>query len=1220
MRVVIDMQGAQTESRFRGIGRYTMSLAKAIVRNRKDHEIILALNGLFPETIESIRGEFNDLLSQENIRVWHAPGPVNEEICGNSERRKAAELVRESFLTSLQPDIIHISSLFEGYIDDAVTSIGRFDKSTLISVTLYDLIPLINSDKYLKPFPRYAQYYNRKLDFLKQADVCFAISKYAGKEALEYLNIENSRIVNISTAADDLFSYKAVNTDHKKQLLRKFNITRSFVFYTGGADKRKNLPRLIEAFSNLKPELRVTLQLVIAGKIPDSILAQLIQLAKKAGCSRGDIIFVGYVTDEDLVNLYTLCKVFVFPSWHEGFGLPALEAMSCGAPVLCANKTSLPEVVELDDAMFDPFDVASICAKLSQVLADDTFRSMLTAHGFQQAKKFSWDKSARKAIEAWEQFTECKKGNVPYGHCLKPYDRLIQSVAKHIPEPVDGRLAAIAGCIAQNQNNGIERQLLIDVSELSSRDAASGVQRVVRSYLKEFLENPPSGFRVEPVYATLETNYRYARNFTRKFMDGGSGAHDEWIFWQRGDIFFGLDMQHHVQLKYTDFFAKIRNDGVTVKFLVHDLLPIQLESLFRDLNAKSLHERLLAMIAKSDGAVCVSQASADAYKKWIKENSIQRSPNFTVDWVHNGADIQASKPSRGIPENAVDVLKQIKSRPAFLCVATIEPRKGQEQILNAMELLWGDGIDVNLIFVGRIGWKMNLFSERIKKHPETHNRLFWLEGISDEYLDKIYDTCSCLVAASINEGFGLPVIEAAQHQLPIIARDIPVFREVAQECAFYFKGETPEELSVALKNWLALYQTNKHPISNHLKWHTWHESSENLKQILIHKNYPRNQLLVDISELVIKDAGTGIQRVVKNILEEWLNNPPEGYRVEPVYATMEKGYRYARRFTNCFRCDDLDTVTDEFIEYAPGDVFLGLDLQPQIVNAQRQFYRALRREGVIVKFLVYDLLCVEIPECFYPGGFEGFTDWLKVITENDGAVCISRSTADKLSEWISLNCPTQKRDFSIGWFHIGSDFIKRPPQHDLPIEEKETLNKFRQNLSFLMVGTLEPRKGHKQVVDAFDLLWQSGTKANLVIVGKQGWMVEDFVQELHTHPENGKQLFWLEGISDEYLNMIYSSCTCLIAASYGEGFGLPLIEAAFHKIPIIARDIPVFREVAGKHAYYFIADTSEKLFKAIKNWLSLYGEKKHPVSVDMPWLTWKESARQLYVNISTFGD
>jgi glycosyltransferase involved in cell wall biosynthesis len=105
--------------------------------------------------------------------------------------------------------------------------------------------------------------------------------------------------------------------------------------------------------------------------------------------------------------------------------------------------------------------------------------------------------------------------------------------------------------------------------------------------------------------------------------------------------------------------------------------------------------------------------------------------------------------------------------------------------------------------------------------------------------------------------------------------------------------------------------------------------------------------------------------------------------------------------------------------------------------------------------------------------------------------------------------------------------------------------------------------------------------------------------------------FGLQGISDEYLEQVYAPSTCLIAASYGEGFGLPLIEAAQYKLPIIARDIPVFHEVAGEQAFYLNDKAPGDLVQAITVWLRQYEAEKHPTSGKMPWLTWKENAAQL---------
>src|SRR5215470_12663840 len=224
MRIVIDMQGAQTESRFQGIGRYTMSFSQAIARRRGEHEIILALNGLFPDTIEPIRAAFDGLLPQENIRVWYAPGPVRECQPGNDLRREAAEYIREAFLASLSPDVIHISSLFEGYGDDAVTSIGRFDDAALASVTLYDLIPLLNPDHYLKPNPLYAEYYQRKLENFKSAALHLAISEASREEGIAHLGLPANRVVNASTAMDAHFRPVRVDDTSAALLRRKFGL------------------------------------------------------------------------------------------------------------------------------------------------------------------------------------------------------------------------------------------------------------------------------------------------------------------------------------------------------------------------------------------------------------------------------------------------------------------------------------------------------------------------------------------------------------------------------------------------------------------------------------------------------------------------------------------------------------------------------------------------------------------------------------------------------------------------------------------------------------------------------------------------------------------------------------------------------------------------------------------------------------------------------------
>ena len=1201
MRIIIDMQGAQTSSRFRGIGRYTLSFVQAVVRNRGEHEVILVLNGLFPESVEPIRAAFEGLIPQKNIRLWHSPGPVCEGSSGNETRREVAELVREDFFLSLQPDLIHVTSLFEGYVDDAVTSIGRFDKQTPVSVTLYDLIPLLNSDHYLKPNPLYEQYYRRKLSHLQQATCFLAISEFSRQEGLSNLGIQESSVINVSTAIEPDFYAVNLGEDTEQRLRQKFNITRPFVLYTGATDERKNLPRLILAYAALPRSLRETHQLVFAGRLPANHLAELQGIAKTAGVSAEELVFTHYVSDEELVCLYKLCKLYVFPSWHEGFGLPVLEAMACGAPVICSNTSSLPEVIGLDEATFDPMDVSSIKNKLQQALEDEVFRNLLITHGIKQAMLFSWDGTAKRAISTWETITVCNRRN--YLDASLREIRLYRSIAPYFSHQRDSDVAAISACLAMNKQAGIERQLLLDISELTHSDKVTDARRVVRSYLKYLLQSPPNGFRVEPVYASRVTGYRYARRFTQRFLyQSDTGVIDTPMRWQRGDIFFALDMQLHLQLENSSFYRQLCQEGLTVKFLVNNH--------FVNSNTNAFQENWLTMVAGTDGAICLSKTTLDSLTQQIEEFAVPRSPNFKCTWVQCGVDIDVNDGSSVGPTNAENIFKSLSERPTFLCASDFESVNKQQQILHAVEILWEQNIDVNLVFVGKLGLDQEALSDRLNNHRELNRRLFWLMSISGDYLEKIYAKSTCLVAAAVNDGFGLSLFEAARQGLPIIVRDIPVYREIAGEFTEYFRGDAPEDLAYVLMSWLDKYREKRHALSNNIPWLTWKQSTEILKFALVESNYLRRQLLVDISELVQRDAKSGIQRVVRSLLNEWFTDNETGYRIEPIFATHDHGYRYARKFMANLLGKDTTIIADEPIEYEPGDVFLGLDLAPAFVPAHQNFYQKLRSSGVIVSFVIYDLLPL-VSEYFEKIHADAYSRWLEVATSGDMAICISESVSAELHKWLHFNKPHVFPKFKIRSFHLGADINRSIPTIGLTEDAENLLKVFSSKPIFLMVSTLAPHKGHKQVLDAFELLWSTGAELNLVIVGKEGWRVEELVKRLRNHSELNKRLFWLEGISDEFLLKVYSTSTCLIAASYGEGFGLPLIEAAQHKLPIIARDIPIFREVASNYAYYFKAEEPHELMRSILCWLDLHRHNNHPKSENMPWLTWRESANQL---------
>jgi glycosyltransferase involved in cell wall biosynthesis len=528
--------------------------------------------------------------------------------------------------------------------------------------------------------------------------------------------------------------------------------------------------------------------------------------------------------------------------------------MKCGAAVISSNTSSLPEVVNLEEALFDPLSTESISTKLTEFLSNPALIERMKAHAKVQAPLFSWDASAQKAIAGFEAVIAKRKAagiktaQLSHAAILK---KLITDLGQL---SFDGKrykevdLLQFSACLAQNfPVEPRKRQILIDISELVKRDAKTGIQRVVRSLLTEMLINPPAGFDVHPIYANqLTLGYRYANRFQKKFFaseeekcsmgeSNTNNLEDPIIETQAGDIFLGIDLQADIVQAQKQYLSAIKLNGTKVYFVVYDLLPILFPNAFPSA-AEFNHRQWLLEISKFDGIICISKAVADDYREWAKVNIPDLPKQFDVAWFHLGADIENSVPTTGLPTNASEVISKISAQPSFVMIGTLEPRKGYGQTLPAFEKLWAKGTQsaqVNLVIIGKKGWMVDELVSHIESHPELNKRLFWLDSISDEYLDQIYSASTCLIAASDGEGFGLPLIEAARRHVPIIARDIPVFKEVAGEHAFYYTASKPEEMTQAIETWLELYAKAAHPCSDKMPWLTWKQSAQSVLKTLL---------------------------------------------------------------------------------------------------------------------------------------------------------------------------------------------------------------------------------------------------------------------------------------------------------------------------------------------------------------------------------------------------
>lgn len=407
MRILIDLQSAQSGSRFRGIGRYSTGLAKAIIRNRGNHEVVILLNGLFEDTIDPIRRDFSTQLPEENFVVFSAPSPAQALSADNAWRIEAAELIRETTINALAPDVVLITSLFEGPVEAGITSIRRLETTMKTVVVLHDLIPFLDPEKYLDD-PLARKWYYSKIDSLRRADLLLAVSDSSRRDGVDALSFDASRTVTIYSAAEERFTETNISPEDRRTFLERIGIQRRFVMHASIIEPRKNFDGLIRAFARLPKPVRESHQLVLVGEHRPDQQISLRRLGWDVGLATEDVVFAGRVTDSELVVLYSLCTLFVFPSFSEGFGLPALEAMCCGAAVIGSNTTSIPEVIGREDALFDPRSDQSMAALIERALTDAEFRQSLKSHALARSRLFSWDRTAQLALRAMEKMTSAR--------------------------------------------------------------------------------------------------------------------------------------------------------------------------------------------------------------------------------------------------------------------------------------------------------------------------------------------------------------------------------------------------------------------------------------------------------------------------------------------------------------------------------------------------------------------------------------------------------------------------------------------------------------------------------------------------------------------------------------------------------------------------------------------------------------------------------------------
>lgn len=289
-------------------------------------------------------------------------------------------------------------------------------------------------------------------------------------------------------------------------------------------------------------------------------------------------------------------------------------------------------------------------------------------------------------------------------------------------------------------------------------------------------------------------------------------------------------------------------------------------------------------------------------------------------------------------------------------------------------------------------------------------------------------------------------------------------------------------------------------------------------------------------------------------------------------------------------------MNNERIIFNKEDTLLLLDSAWSDVDFK--YLKKLKNNNIRIISIVYDLIPAINPEYCSEDLVSIFNNWIKNITPlSDKFIGISKDVQKKLAQFSNLDKQ------NIDYFYLGADF-KKNDYNQNKIDLNYT-NLFKSNNVFITVSTIEPRKNHEYILNAFEKLWEKNIDVKYIIIGRIGWKVESFIQRVQNHKEFKKRLFMLNNIDDELLLYAYKNSKALIFASFAEGFGLPIIESLYNKLQVLASNIDIHKEIGKDKVSYFDLDDTNSLVELIEK------DNFYKNIDDFKWINWEESTKQL---------